>query len=132
MGASVPRRYRLQVTDAFFKFKYGLPFFVWLLSLVNSAHAQIIPLHGTLEYTASANVWPTLTVKAANGSAAYVLTLLPERDVSNNLSHIDLVLHRPRTRDDAPNLLDPPYRWHGLQDYMFNAIDFKDGPEHSI
>jgi hypothetical protein len=100
--------------------------------VTESAWAQIIPFHGTLEYSAASGQWPSLTVKAANGSPAYVLTLLPVRDAKENLVHIDLVLHRPGAGPDARNLLEPPGRWHGLQAYDFNASDFTHGPERSL
>ncbi|MHB1206090.1 MAG: hypothetical protein ACYCZX_11005 [Rhodospirillaceae bacterium] len=100
--------------------------------LAGSAWAQIIPLHGELEYSAASGEWPNLTIKAANGSPAYVLTLWLQKDIKGNLSHIDLVLHLPGTRADASNLLDPSGRWHGLQAYDFNASDFTNGPERSI
>jgi hypothetical protein len=105
---------------------------VALLTFANNAIAQIIPFSGTLEYRADGDTRPKVIVKAANGSAAYVFTLQPEQDVTGELSHLDLVMHRPRASFDADNLLNPPYRWHGLQDFDFNADDFIDGPDHSI
>ena len=97
--------------------------------IVGNANAQIIPLRGTLAYSSSSAEMPVLTVKAANGSPAYALTFYFERDTKSNLVGIDLVLHRPRASDAARNLLEPPYRWHGLQEYMFLASEFAEGAD---
>ncbi len=96
-----------------------------------SAKAQIQPLHGMLEYSATQCAWPTLTVEAGNGSAAYVLVLEPSLDIKNNIVGIDVVMRRPGAAREARNLLEPPYRWHGYQQYMFAASEFKSGPNGS-
>jgi len=83
-----------------------------------------------LAYTPSAEN-PKLIVKSANGSAAYRLMLLPQRDAKGDVIHIDLVMHRPNAASAARNILEPEGRWHGLQDFDFNAIDFLNGPERS-
>lgn len=132
MGPSKPGCRRPQRVGARHWLRHGCLAALALLLLAGHARAQIIPLHGTLEYSAVSDQWPDLTVKAANGSPAYIFTLLPQRDVDRNLTHIDLVLHRPGTSPDASNLLEPPGRWHGLQPYDFNAIDFRNGAEKSI
>jgi hypothetical protein len=104
---------------------------VALFTVMESAWAQVMPFRGTLTYVPSRTEDETLVVKAANGSAAYVLKLLPMRGVKGNIVGIDLVMRRPNAAVDARNLLEPEGRWHGLQDYNFNAIDFVNGPERS-
>ena len=117
-----------------------------LLAFAGGAAAQIIPFSGTLHYQAgqygtgpyqagqqraAAGAWSTMVIKSANSSPAYVLSLEPGQAVQSDLSYLDVVLRRPGAPPDAPNLLDPPYRWHGLQEYMFNARDLMDGPDHA-
>jgi hypothetical protein len=77
MGSSKPGCRRLQRIDAQLWLKHGCLAVLAFLMLIGSAQAQIIPLHGTLTYSAIADRWPDLTVKFANGSPAYVLTLWP-------------------------------------------------------
>ncbi len=103
-----------------------------LLIFAGSARAQIMPSHATLAYAVSTDQSSKFIAKAANGSAAYALMFLPQRDFKGNIVSIDLVMHRPHAAPNARNLLEPEGRWHGLQDYNFNAIDFVDGPERSI
>jgi hypothetical protein len=112
--------------------KTGLVAFAALLFLVGSVRAQIAPFHGTLEYSAATSTWPKLVVKAANGSVGYVLTLKPEIDIHDDLVGINLILQPSHAKPEAANLLEPEYTWHGLQEYMFNASDFLEGPEHSV
>lgn len=132
MGPTATRCHRVQPLDARYWLICGCLTFLALLLPTGSVRAQIIPFHGTLKYSAISDQWPNLTVKATNGSPAYVLTLLPERDIRGRLVHLDLVLHRPGTSPDARNLLEPPGRWHGLQAYDFNASDFTNGPGRSV
>ncbi len=132
MGSSEPGCRRLQRIGEGPWLKHAGFVALAFLLFIGNARAQILPLHGTLEYSAASGQWPGLTVKAANGSPSYVLTLQPQNDIKGNLVHIDLVLHRAGAKPDANNLLEPPGRWHGLQAYDFNASDFKNGPEQSI
>ena len=97
--------------------------------LADSAYAQIAPFRGTLEYSTERGTWPNLTVNAANGSPAYIVSLKPQHDVAGNLVLIDLVLQRPHAKLDPSNLLEPPYRWHGLQAYGLNAVEFAQGED---
>lgn len=131
MGSSDARCNCLQrLRRSFFRLPY-----LTLLALpvvTGSARAQVMPSHGTLTYTQSAEPSSKFIVQAANGSAAYALTLSPERDGKGNLVHIDLVMRRPNAAPDARNLLEPEGRWHGLQGYDFNASDFVRGPERSV
>ncbi len=112
--------------------KSGLLILAVFVFWAANAQAQIIPLRGTLVYSANNHEWPSITVSAENGSRAYTLTLTPDSESSEGVSYIDLVLLRPHAKLDTPNLLEPDYTWHGLQEYMFNASDFVHGPENSI
>ena len=107
----------------------GLFAFAAFLALSAGAQAQVTALVGTLDHIAASETWPILAVRADNGSPAYVLSLKPARDVGGHVVHIDLVLQRPGAKPDAPNLLEPPGRWHGLQPYDFNAVEFVAGQE---
>jgi len=44
---------------------------------------------------------------------------------------LELVLRRPGDKPDAPNLLDPTGKRHGLQAYVFSANDLTQGPDKS-
>jgi hypothetical protein len=43
-----------------------------------------------------------------------------------------LWLKRPHDNANAPNLLAAIRNWHGMQDFMFPAGDFKDGVKSSL
>ncbi|TAL04614.1 MAG: hypothetical protein EPO08_00925 [Rhodospirillaceae bacterium] len=110
---------------------------VALLFLSATAHAQIMPLKGRLEYSAAADKWPTLEIKAANGSPAYVLSLelsqyeYRPRDTNGKPVGIELVMRRPHAKQDSPNLVEPRI-WHGVQPFLFDGWDFVDGPQDHI
>ena len=132
MGSPEFRCHRLQWVSVAFHLRCICLGVVALFLLAINAQAQILPLHGVLEYSPTQTAWPTLLIKAANGSAAYVLTMEPSSDIKNNLVGIDVVMRRPGARSDTRNLLEPPYRWHGYQEYMFAGSEFKNGANGSI
>jgi hypothetical protein len=103
-----------------------------ILLLSARASAQVVPTKGALEFSAASDQVSVLSINALRGGTAYVLTLRPEKNFYGVLDHIELVMRRPRARADAPNLLEPPYRWHGWQEYDFNGIDFTQGLEHLL
>jgi hypothetical protein len=127
MGPSNAGCDRLQRIERKLPFCFFFVLVLAFLTVVESARAQIIPFQGTLAYSSSSSEVPALTVKAADGSPAYVLTFYLERDAKKNLVGLNLVLHRPGARYGARNLLEPPHRWHGLQEYMFIAPEFERG-----
>jgi hypothetical protein len=134
MGASVPRRYRLQRLKMFRCLKWVCLLIVALCTFTGSAWARIIPFHGTLFYSASANnaPVPVLGVKAADGNAAYELTFELERDRNGDVEFVDLILRRSGTGANGHNLLEPIGNWHGYQDFMFGAWDYKNGITASL
>jgi len=106
-------------------------FTIVLLLWGTSVRAQIVPFHGSLEYSATKPGWPEMIVKARNGSPAYVIKFVPDGPQADHVNHIDLFMQRPRANADASNLLEPEGNWHGLQAYDFVASDFVQGAEHS-
>ena len=104
---------------------------VLTLLLSPRAQAQIAPFHEMIEFSASRDGGPALTVRAKNGSPAYSMKLVSYGGRDDALSYIELLLQRPNSKPDAPNALEPEYRWHGIQAYDFVASDFALGPEHA-
>jgi hypothetical protein len=70
-------------------------------------------------------------VKASDGSTVYVLALEPDFDVEHHAVTLELVLRHSGDKTDAPNLLDPTGRRHGLQAYDFAANDLARGVQKS-
>jgi hypothetical protein len=108
-----------------------------LLILPASTSAQIIPTKGRLEYSADADKWPTLEIRAANGSPAYVLSLNVSqyeylaRDASGRPVGVEILLRRPQAKQGSANLAEPRI-WHGVQPFLFDANDFADGIAKSV
>jgi hypothetical protein len=105
---------------------------VWSLFVSPTAKARIIPLHTSAEFSsqASGNRW-SVPIKSTDGSTAYVLTLEPGFDVGHHVVTLELVLRHPGDKADAPNLLDPTGKRHGLQSYDFAADDLAHGVQKS-
>ena len=74
----------------------------------------------------------SVPIKSADGNTAYVLSLEPDFDVGHNVVLLELVLHRPGDKREAPNLLARTRRYHGLQPFYFNADDLAQGAQKSI
>jgi hypothetical protein len=70
-------------------------------------------------------------IKSTDGNVAYLLSLEPDFDAGHHVVTLELVLRRPSDRSDAPNLLDPTGRRHGLQSYDFAADDLAQGVQKS-
>jgi hypothetical protein len=93
---------------------------------------QIVPLQTTATFsTQSAKTKWSVPIKSTDGRTVYVLSFDSFLWVSGQVEGVDLILKRPHDRADAPNLLEPPGRWHGLQDYMFAADDLAKGAQNS-
>jgi hypothetical protein len=105
-----------------------------VLSLLLSAAAmpQITPLRTTATFSALSpqNRW-SVSIKSADGTTAYVLSLEPDFDVERHVVTLELVLRHPGDKPDAGNLLDPTGRRHGLQPYEFAADDLAQGVQKS-
>ena len=73
----------------------------------------------------------SIPIKSSDGHTVYTLSFdHPFLWVGGQLEGVDLVLQRPHDKADAPNLLEPPGNWHGLQAYMFAADDLAKGGQH--
>jgi hypothetical protein len=108
-------------------------FFVTIALLpVAVAKPRIVPLRTSATFSAQSpeNRW-SVPIKFADGSTAYVLSLEPDFDVGHHVVTLELVLRRPGDKTDAPNLLDPTGRRHGLQSYDFAADDLAQGVQKS-
>jgi hypothetical protein len=116
------------------RFRHALAVSSLILCLLPSSAAkpQIIPLRTTATFSARSpqNRW-YVSIKSANGSTAYVLSLEPDFDVGHHVVTLELVLRRPGENNDAHNLLDPTGRRHGLQPYDFAADDLAMGVQKS-
>jgi len=104
------------------------------LSLLSNAAAKprIVPLQTSATFSAQSpeNRW-SVPIKWTDGSTAYVLSLEPDFDLGHHIVTLELVLRRPGGKTDAPNLLDPTGRRHGLQAYDFAADDLARGVQNS-
>jgi hypothetical protein len=103
------------------------------LGLSNAtAKPRIVPLRTSATFSAQSpeNRW-SVPIKSPDGSTAYVLSLEPDFDVGHHVVTLELVLRRPGDKTDAPNLLDPTERRHGLQAYDFAADDLAHGAQKS-
>src|SRR5580704_16928735 len=108
-------------------------FFVTIALLpIAAAKPRIVPLQTSVKFStqASENRW-SVPIKSTDGSTAYVLSLEPDFDVGHHVVTLELVLRRPGNKTDAPNLLDPTGRRHGLQSYDFAADDLAQGVQKS-
>jgi hypothetical protein len=106
------------------------------LGPVGSASAapkpRIVPVRVTATYSSQSreNQW-SLPVKSTDGSTVYVLSLEPDFDVGHHVITLELVLRGPSGKAEAPNLLDPTGKRHGLQAYDFSANDLAHGVQES-
>jgi hypothetical protein len=104
------------------------------LSLVSSAATKptIVPLRTSVTFSSQSpeNRW-SVPIKSPDGSTVYVLSLEPDFDVGRHVVTLELVLRHPGDKTDAPNLLDPTGRRHGLQAYEFAADDLARGMQKS-
>jgi len=104
--------------------RYLFLLLVFLLAseLAAGDHPRIIPLRTTAVYPSGfpGSNWRS-AIKATDGSTAYVLSMEPDFDIGHHLITLHLVLHHLRDKADAPNLLDPTGKRHGLQPYDFAA-----------
>src|SRR5208337_2478968 len=103
---------------------------VAVLSLVSNAAAnpRIVPLRTSASFSTryAENRW-SVPIKSTDGRTVYVLSLVPELDVGNHITELELVLRRSNARNNAPNLLDPTGIWHGLQACDFPGRDLAQG-----
>jgi hypothetical protein len=108
-----------------------------LCSLSNAAtNPRIVQLRAEAHFTAAQsaqNHW-SAPIKSSDGGTVYVLSLEP--DVFHADDHhvvgLSLVLRRPHDKPDAQNLLAAIKDWHGVQDFMFPAWDYKQGVKGSL
>jgi hypothetical protein len=105
-----------------------------IMSLFSNADAnlRIVPLHSSITFSAmsSKKNW-FIPIKSIDGSTAYVLSLEPQYDVGHHIVTLELILHYPDDKTNAPNLLEPEGKWHGLQSYIFGAYDLAKGVKKS-
>jgi hypothetical protein len=121
------------ITSRFCRFIFAASL-VATLALGSNAAAKppIVPLRTSATFSSQSleNRW-SVPIKSTDGSTAYVLSLEPDFDVGHHLVTLELVLRHPGDKTDAPNLLDPTGRRHGLQSYDFAAGDFAQGIQKS-
>jgi len=93
---------------------------------------RIIPLRTSATFSAQFpdSRW-SVPIKSTDGHTVYTLSLEPYRDVKNHIAGLDLELRFAHDMSDAPNLLEPVGRWHGLQAFNFAGTDFAQGAEKS-
>jgi hypothetical protein len=96
------------------------------------AKPRIIPLQTNAAFSSRSpeSHW-SVPIKSTDGSTVYVLSLEPDFDVEHHAVTLELVLRRSGDKTDAPNLLDPTGRRHGLQAYDFAAKDLSQGAQKS-
>ncbi len=108
--------------------------FLATLSLVSNAAAKsrIVAVRTSATFSSQSpdNRW-SAPIKSTDGSTAYVLSLEPDFDVGHHVVTLELVLRHSGDKTDAPNLLDPTGRRHGLQAYNFAADDLAQGVQKS-
>lgn len=97
-----------------------------------TARPRIVPLRTTATFSSQSpeSRW-SVPIKSTDGSTAYVLSLEPDFDVGHHVVTLELVLRKPGDNAEAPNLLDPTARRHGLQAYDFAANDLAQGVQKS-
>jgi hypothetical protein len=128
----------MQVLDRLWRIVFAV---LTLSALCAASHAatkpRIIPLRANVAFSAAQsaqNHW-SVPIKSVDGRTAYVLSLEPD-DVFHTDDHhvegLELVLRRPHDQPDAQNLLAAIRNWHGVQDFMFPAWDFKQGVKKSL
>lgn len=106
------------------------------LSLLCNANAvarpRIVPLRATATFSSQSpeNRW-SVPIKSTDGGSVYVLSLEPDFDVGHHIVTLELVLRHSGDKTDAPNLLDPTGKRHGLQAYDFAADDLAQGVQKS-
>jgi hypothetical protein len=104
------------------------------LSLYSSAVAKprIVPLRTSATFSSLSpeSRW-SAPIKSTGGSTVYVLSLEPDFDAGHHPVTLELVLRHPGDKIDAPNLLDPTRKRHGLQAYDFAAEDLAQGVQKS-
>jgi hypothetical protein len=93
----------------------------------------IVALRTTATFSAQSSEkrW-SAPIRSTDGRTAYVLSLEPDYDAGHHVVLLELVLHRPGDKSDAPNLLAPTRRWHGLQRFHLNADDLAQGAQKSV
>jgi hypothetical protein len=108
------------------------------LSLTSNAatNSRIIPLRTSVAFSAMSDQshW-SVPIKSTDGRTIYVLSLEPDNVFHaepHKVEGLVLLLHRPYDKNDAPNLLAAIRNWHGVQNFMFPAWDFKQGVRSSI
>jgi hypothetical protein len=108
------------------------------LALTSSAAAspRIIPLRTSMAFSAGSGQsrW-SFPIKSTDGRTVYVLSLEPDevfRAEPHRAEGLVLRLQRRRDKSEAPNLLAAIRNWHGMQDFMFPARDFKQGVKSSL
>ena len=96
------------------------------------ASVDVFPLRTTATFsTQSQKKQWSVPIKSTDGTVQYVLSLEPDFDVEHHVVTVELILQRPSTKPNGPNLLDPTGRRHGLQAYDFAANDLARGIQHS-
>jgi hypothetical protein len=127
-----PWRFATMATDRLCRY-----FFVLCLAtpgLFSNAVAKprIIPLQTSVAFSSHSpeSRW-SVPIKSTDGSTVYVLSLEPGFDSGHHTVTLELVLRHSGDKTDAPNLLDPTGRRHGLQAYDFAANDLAQGVQKS-
>ncbi len=69
-------------------------------------------------------------ITTPSGTRLYIITLQPEYALGNRLAGVNLVLRKTEGTDTHLNLLNP-YGRHGMQPYIFNAMDLRNGIDKS-
>ena len=114
--------------------RHSITAFLVILSLPPLAMAtpKITPLKTNATFSARfpESRW-SAPIQASDGRVAYVLSLEPDFDVDHHVVTLELVLRRAGAQRDAPNLLDPTRKRHGLQAYDFAANDLVNGAQKS-
>jgi hypothetical protein len=93
---------------------------------------RVVPVRTSATFSSQSpeSRW-SIPIKSTDGSTVYVLSLEPDFDARHHVVTLELVLRRSADKTDAPNLLDPTGKRHGLQAYDFAANDLADGVQKS-
>jgi hypothetical protein len=108
---------------------------VAILSLLSNAvgNPRIAPLrtNATFSPASADNHWSS-PIKTTDGHPAYVLSLEPDFSIGDHLAVLTLVLRHFGDNADAPNLMNQPGIWHGIQPCDFVANDLAGGAQRSV
>jgi len=122
----------MMAIDRLCRYTFSMTLVVLSLFTNAAAESRIVPLQTNATFSAQSpeSRW-SVPIKSTDGSTAYVLSLEPGFDIGHHIITLEPVLQRPGDTTDAPNLLEPTGRWHGLQAYDFAADDLAGGVQKS-